>query len=52
MSTLGWLIMITAVGGTTGFLLWCLVSVMRTKEPHVHSPLDIDPGDGDPKDHS
>ncbi|MEM9443775.1 MAG: hypothetical protein AAGA18_00350 [Verrucomicrobiota bacterium] len=44
MSWLGWLIMISAVGGTTCFLGWCMARVMQSPKAkdHIHSPTDAE----------
>ena len=43
----GWIVMIVAVGGVVGFFAWCMTKVLTTRESseHIHSPVDIDPGD-------
>lgn len=47
MTTAGWIVMISAIGGMTGLLVWCVSKVLRTPgaTEHIHSPLDIDTGD-------
>lgn len=44
MSLLGWLIMISAVGGTTCFFAWCISRVMGSpgSKDHAHSSTDVD----------
>ena len=43
MTPAGWFIMIGALSGVTGLLLWCVYKVLSTPqaEKHVHSTLDI-----------
>jgi len=45
----GWIIMILSVGFVTGLLGWCIYKVIATPDSpeHVHSQIDIDPGDRD-----
>ncbi len=45
----GWITMILSVGFVTGLLAWCISRVLRKPEAanHMHSQLDIDPGDRD-----
>ncbi len=47
MTIAGWIVMIVAIGGMTGLLLWCVYKVLSTpgSEEHLHSPLDIDTKD-------
>lgn len=50
MSLSGWFLLFLSVGGTTGFLLWCFLRVLRhhKKAHHLHAPTDLDPRDVDP----
>lgn len=43
----GWFVMIVSVGFVTLLLAWCIWKVLTTpgSSEHVHSPIDIDPGD-------
>lgn len=45
----GWLLMIIAVGGITGFLTWCVYRIVATPgaTEHVHSQADIELPDVD-----
>jgi len=44
MSLWGWLILGMAVGGTTGFLAWCLLRVLGNQDKnHLHATTDLDP---------
>jgi hypothetical protein len=47
MTAGGWLVMILAIGGMTGLLVWCVWKVVSTpgSTEHLHSPADIDPHD-------
>lgn len=47
MTPLGWVIMVFALTGVTGLLLWCVYKVLATPKAtdHLHSPLDIDTRD-------
>ena len=47
MTTAGWIVMIVAIGGMTGMLIWCVYKVVSTpgSEEHLHSPMDIDTRD-------
>ena len=47
MTSTGWIVMIVAIGGMTSLLAWCVYKVMSTPDAtkHLHSPMDIDPGD-------
>ncbi len=50
MTLSGWVVMILAVGGVTALLVWCVAKVLRTPDApeHLHSQVDIDPGDREP----
>jgi hypothetical protein len=50
MTAAGWIVMLAATGGMTGLLAWCIVKVLRTPgaPEHLHSQVDIDPGDREP----
>lgn len=43
----GWIMMLTAVGGVTGLLAWCIYKVMSTpgSTEHLHSQADIETPD-------
>ncbi len=45
----GWIVMLLAVTGITGLLVWCVTKVIRIPDApeHLHSQVDIDPGDRD-----
>ena len=45
MSLYGWVILVASVGGTTGFLVWCLARVLKNhgKQDHLRAPADLDP---------
>jgi hypothetical protein len=45
----GWIVMILAVGGMTGLLIWCVYKVISTPgaSSHLHSQVDIDTRDRD-----
>ncbi len=47
MTMAGWILMLTAIGGMTTLLAWCVYKIVSTPgaTEHLHSPLDIDPGD-------
>lgn len=47
MTPAGWSIMIVAVVGYAGLLLWCIHKVVATPEApeHLHAPLDVDTRD-------
>lgn len=47
MTAGGWIMMLLAIGGMTGLLVWCVWKVMSTpgSTEHLHSPVDIDPHD-------
>jgi hypothetical protein len=49
MSLYGWMILILSVGGTSGFLVWCLARVLRNQanQDRLHGPADLDPRDTD-----
>ena len=49
MTPAGWIIMVLAVAGFTGLLLWCIRKVVATPEApeHIHAPLDVDTRDRD-----
>ena len=34
----GWIIMLTSVSVVTGWLVWCILRVLRIPEPHQHLP--------------
>ena len=45
MSLYGWIILVAAVVGTTGFLVWCLARVLKNhgKQDRLRAPADLDP---------
>ena len=45
MSLYGWIILVISVGGTTGFLVWCLARVLRNqgKQDRLRATADLDP---------
>ncbi len=47
MNAGGWIFMLISVSGVTLFFGWCLYKVLTRPEvtQHIHSPVDIDPGD-------
>ena len=47
MSLYGWVILVISVGGTTGFLLWCLARVLRNQgqQDRLRATTDFDPMD-------
>jgi len=47
MTIAGWIVMITATGGMTCLLSWCIYKVVSTpgSTEHMHSPGDIDTGE-------
>jgi hypothetical protein len=47
MTAGGWIMMLLAIGGMTGLLVWCVWKVVSTpgSTEHLHSPVDIDPHD-------
>ncbi len=47
MNLAGWIIMLSACGGITGLLIWCIHKVFSTPESykHLHTQIDIDPQD-------
>ncbi len=49
MTVMGWIVMVLAVGGITGLLVWCVHKVISTPgaSEHVHGPVDIDTHDKD-----
>lgn len=49
MTPAGWIIMVLAVAGYTGLLLWCIHKVVAVPEAadHIHAPLDVDTRDRD-----
>ena len=49
MTAGGWVMMILAVGGMTGLLVWCIRKVLSTPgaTEHLHSQVDIDTQDHD-----
>ena len=44
MTLSGWIIMLLAVGGTTGFFFWCIYRVLRSpgKTDKMHGVLDTE----------
>ena len=44
MTLSGWIIMLLAVGGTTGFFFWCIHRVLRSpgKSDKLHGVLDTE----------
>ncbi|MGF1633461.1 MAG: hypothetical protein ACFCVE_06385 [Phycisphaerae bacterium] len=50
MTTAGWIIMLFTVMGMTGLLSWCIYRVLATpgSSEHLHSQVDLDPGDREP----
>lgn len=44
MTTLGWILMIASVGGTTGWFIWCLLRVLRAPDAsaRLHGMLDTE----------
>jgi len=49
MSLYGWVILVISVGGTTGFLVWCLARVLRNQgqQDRLRSTADLDPRNTD-----
>ena len=49
MSLYGWVLLAVCVGGTTGFLVWCLARVLRNQgqQDRLRSTADLDPRDTD-----
>ena len=49
MSLYGWVLLAVCVGGTTGFLIWCLARVLKNhgQQNRLRSPADLTPGDHD-----
>ena len=49
MSLYGWSILLLSVGGTTGFLIWCLLRVLRNSghADRLHATSDLDPRESD-----
>jgi hypothetical protein len=49
MSLYGWMILVISVGGTTGFLVWCLARVLRNqgKQSRLRATSDLDPRQSD-----
>ena len=49
MSPYGWILLLLSVGGTTGFLIWCLARVLKNQgqQDRLRSTADLDPGDTD-----
>ena len=49
MSPYGWILLLLSVGGTTGFLIWCLARVLKNhgQQNRLRSPADLTPGDPD-----
>jgi len=49
MSLYGWIILVASVGGTTGFLVWCLARVLKNhgKQARLRTPADLDPRNTD-----
>jgi cytochrome P450 len=49
MSLYGWIILVASVGGTTGFLVWCLARVLRNhgKQDSLRATADLDPRETD-----
>jgi hypothetical protein len=47
MTAGGWIMMLLAIGGMTGLLVWCVWKAVSTpgSTEHLHSPVDIDPHD-------
>ena len=49
MTAGGWIVMVLAVAGISGFLSWCVYKIVSTPEAteHLHSQADIHPPDED-----
>ena len=49
MTAAGWIVMLAACFGMTGFLAWCIYKVITTPQAaeHLHAQTDIDPGDAE-----
>ena len=49
MSLYGWVLLVVCVGGTTGFLVWCLARVLRNQgnKDRLRATTDLDPRDTD-----
>ena len=49
MTLYGWTLLAVSVGGTTGFLIWCLARVLRNqaKQDRLRATADLDPRDAD-----
>ena len=47
MTAGGWIMMLLAIGGMTGLLVWCVWKVVSTpgSTEHLHGLADIDPHD-------
>jgi hypothetical protein len=47
MTAGGWVVMVLAVSGITGLLVWCVRKVLKTPgaTEHLHSQIDIDTHD-------
>ena len=45
MSLYGWVILVISVGGTTGFLVWCLARVLKnhSQKGRLHGTSDLEP---------
>ena len=49
MSLYGWVLLVISVGGTTGFLVWCLARVLKNhgKQDRLSATSDLDPRETD-----